>query len=172
MKKNVMCIALAAILLVMAIPAFAEGRAASSASYSAGKVKHFFNTSNTISKVDTEVWVSITDTVSYNRYCNEKTNAVSSESAYHITYLADYLGNKLSAKREIYSASSSTFSGSALGNAGSVELIKLKIYNPKESTYDTGDSSQEYYLQTGGSFRGVTKVAAEASAVTPTLGEQ
>lgn len=159
-KKKVMCLSLVAILLAMAIPAFAESRDVHNASYSAGKVNHWFNTSGFIAKSSSETWILIADNVSYSRYCDKTTDEVVSASGAHITYLVSGTGDVLSSGRTATGSNTRvSFSASELGSANNAASIKLRIYNPK---YNSGEN---LYLQTAGSFSGTTKSGVEESSV-------
>lgn len=163
MKKNVMCIALSAILLVMAIPVLAATNAYS-ASYSASEVNHYFNTSNSITKSDSEIWTKLQDVISYSKYCSKSSGAVVNETGSHTTYLISASGTRLSGAQTKEGAGTLTYSSSTvIEKANSAGTVKLQIYNPEYN------SSLKVYLKTAGTIKGIAKVKEEASSVLPEL---
>lgn len=166
-KKIVSCALVTLMCFAFAISAFAESRSGASASYSAGKVKHYFVTSNSISKRDSEIWIQVTDNVSYSEFRNEKTGELSSETGRHTTYLASPNGAKLSTvSKTIYGTDSDVFLLNELQDAKQASTIHLRIYSPKYSTYENNtDSAKKWYLKTAGSFSGVSRPTSSANNV-------
>lgn len=144
-KKTVSFALVVVMLFALAIGTFAEARTTSSASYSAGKVKHKFTTSAYLSKSSSEKWTQIVDVPSYSRYCREDSD-IEDLAAYHRTYLVDGNGNKLSdSYKDIWFGGTGTFSLGELKTSSST-AAHLQIYNPKYGT--------EWYLKTAGTFNG------------------
>lgn len=145
--KNVIAYVLVVMLLVaFAVSSFADARSTSSASYSAGKVKHKFTTSAYLSKSSSEKWTQIVDVPSYSCYCREGSDIEDLAAAYHRTYLVDGNGNKLSdSYKDIWLGGTGVFSSDELKESTST-AAHLLIYNPKYGT--------EWYLKTAGTFNG------------------
>lgn len=157
MKKRILCCIFAVILLVMAVPAFAEARSITQAGYSAGKttpVRHFFTTSNYVTKSSSETWLQVQDRVnasgSYSYFCDK--DGKNATEGYHYTYLVDDAGNLISSDYiEITHGSSGSFSKGDMDRNSSANKIKLRIYNPK---YNNGNPTA--YMQTKGTINGAS----------------
>lgn len=163
MKKRVMCITLAAILLVMAIPAFATNSTYSN-SYSATYVDDYFNTDRSISKADTESWVKIQDKVTYTRYYDKDTDAKTNDKGSHLTCLITSSGRTLSGTKKGTGSCTITFSSaSEIGNARTVNTVKLQIQKPNDGT------TSNVYLKTSGSMVGEAKQGIEVDSISPDL---
>lgn len=164
MKKNVMCIALAAILLVMAIPAFAATNVYR-ASYSAGKVNHRFDTTKSISKSSSETWILIKDNVTYSYYCDGSVDVDDDpQVGAHTTCLVSGTGTVLSTEKTATGNNSNvSFAAGELGKANNAAAVKLRIKNPKYGT------NENLYLKTAGSFQGTAKSGDEESSISPDL---
>lgn len=133
-------------LFALAISTFAEARTTSSASYSAGKVKHKFTTTRSVTKNASETWTKIEDVVSYSKFCTEDSD-VEDLASHHVTYLADEDGNKISSySQDIWLADTGTFPTGVVSGLSGYSTIKLQIYNPKYGT--------DWYLKTAGTIKG------------------
>lgn len=154
MKKRILCCILAAILLAMTIPAFAEGRSMEEVSYDAGyttPVRHWFKTSRSVAKNSGETWLSIMDDADESYFCNK--NGGNAVQGNHNTYLANNNGDIIStSSKNVPFSGSASFSARDMGENSATNIIRLRIYNPK---YNSDSTTQ--YLQTKGSFRGATK---------------
>lgn len=145
-KKTVSFALVVVMLFALAISTFAEARTTSSGTYSAGKVKHKFTTTKSVTKSASETWVKIEDVVSYSKFCTEGSD-VEDLASHHVTYLADSNGNKLSSfSQDIWLADTGTFPTSVVEDLSDYSTIKLQIYNPKYGT--------EWYLKTAGTIKG------------------
>lgn len=162
MKKNVMCIALATILLATTIPAFAA-TSTYKASYTKDKVNHYC-TSNSVTKSDSEIWMQLQDVISYSKYCSKSSETVVNETGSHTTYLVSASGTRLSGAQTKEGAGTLTYSSSSvIEKANSAGSVKLQIYNPKYN------SSDNVYLKTAGTLKGIAKTLEEASSVSSEL---
>lgn len=154
MKKRILCCILAAILLAMTIPAFAEGRSMEEASYDAGyttPVRHWFKTSRSVAKNSGETWLLIIDDADESYFCDK--NGENATQGNHDTYLANYNGDIISTTSKNVSFSGrASFSTNDMGENSATNIIRLRIYNPR---YNGNSTTQ--YLKTKGSFRGATK---------------
>ena len=146
MKKKILCSILAAVMLLMAVPAFAE-RFSSSYTTETNPVRHKFTTAGYLEKGSSKKWTKVTDSNIWIRFYNPDNN-VTVEHGSHYFYVYSDSGVKLTNKITNYSGmicSTTSF----IKDTKPHNKIRLMIYNPN---YSSGTVT--WMLNTKGNFSG------------------
>ncbi len=148
MKKTIFCLALAVMMLLAAIPAYADGIEESNYSYNGG-CKKFFTTDGYISKTSNQSWYKIVADISSITFQDP-----SNGYAYCCMYAYSVAGTKLSDKHDCYVGSNeqtNKFSPRSGINFNDYNLIRLQIHHPYYAS--TGNASTNK-MQVVGMLRG------------------
>ena len=127
MKKKILCCLLAAIMMLMAIPAFADQQ-----NYNAGystPVRHYFSIE--FNKNSSQRWVRFTDDATES-YFVDTSNGNSVTSGYHYTRLTNQSGKTIVSKQTISFSGLGNFDPS--GSNALLDCVKIRIDNPNYET--------------------------------------
>lgn len=132
-KKVVSFALVVTMLFALAISTFAESRSLNGGNYSAGTVKHQFNTSATATKSSSQSWSRVTDNSLYSYYYKEDDPDTTVEGS-HYTYLVDASGSKLTSKwKEVKSGKAAVFTTEDMDKNSNSNTVKLQIHNTEYS---------------------------------------